>query len=80
MAFDVTRALNFSLKMPLLLFVTTCETKNGLLLIAIFRKLFNPQNDGHLDSIMGGLSHMSGILRNLHFCQTVRPETMWDVK
>ena len=30
------------------LFVTTCETKNGLLLIEVFRMACNPLNNGHL--------------------------------
>ena len=29
------------------LFITTPEKKFGFLLIAVFKKLFNPQNDGH---------------------------------
>jgi hypothetical protein len=33
---------------------TTSETKNGFLLIEVFRKLFNPQNNGHQGSILGG--------------------------
>ena len=37
----------------LFLFVTTCEKKIGFFLIEVFRKLFNPQNDGHL--MRGGL-------------------------
>jgi hypothetical protein len=28
-------------------FVTTCERKNGFLLIDVFRKLINAQNYGH---------------------------------
>jgi hypothetical protein len=35
--------------------ITTSETKNGFLLIEIFRKLFNTQNDGHQGSLLGGL-------------------------
>ena len=37
----------------LLLNVTTCKSKReiGLLLIAVFRKLFNTQNYGHLDHL-----------------------------
>jgi hypothetical protein len=31
-------------------------------LIETFRKLFNPQNDGHLDLFLGGLSCTSGLL------------------
>ena len=30
-----------------LLFITTSKKKTGFLLIETFRKLFNPQNDGH---------------------------------
>ncbi len=30
---------------------TTYETENGFLLIETFRKLFNPQNNGHLDQL-----------------------------
>ncbi len=33
---------------------TTCEKENGLLLTEVFKKLFNPQNDGHLDLSLGG--------------------------
>ena len=35
--------------------VTTCETKNSLLLIEVFSKLFNTKNYGHQSSILGGL-------------------------
>jgi len=33
--------------------ITTSEKINGFLLIEVFRKLFNPQNNGHLKA--GGL-------------------------
>jgi hypothetical protein len=33
------------------LYVTTYEKKNGFLLIETYKKLFNPQNDGHLDQL-----------------------------
>jgi hypothetical protein len=33
------------------LFVTTCEKKNGLLLIEVFEKLINPQIEGQLDHL-----------------------------
>ena len=33
------------------LFVTTYETESGFLLIEVFRKLINPQIEGHLDHI-----------------------------
>jgi hypothetical protein len=33
------------------LYVTTCETKIGLLLIAVFKRLFNRQIEGHLEMI-----------------------------
>ena len=33
--------------------VTTCETKIGFLLIEVFERFVNPQNDGHLDQIVG---------------------------
>lgn len=36
--------------------VTTSEKKNGYLLIEAFGKLFNTQTNGHLGSILGGLS------------------------
>jgi hypothetical protein len=39
----------------LFLFITTSEKKTGFLLIEVFRKLINPQNDGHLDLFLGGL-------------------------
>jgi hypothetical protein len=35
----------------LLLNVTTCKREIGLLLISVFRKLFNTQNYGHLDHL-----------------------------
>jgi hypothetical protein len=35
--------------------VTTSEKKNGFLLIATFKKLFNTQNQGHQGSFLGGL-------------------------
>ena len=38
----------------LFLYVTAGETKNGFLLIEVFRNLFNPQNDIHQGSILGG--------------------------
>ncbi len=43
------------------LYVTTYEKKNGFLLIEVFRKLFNPQNDGHLEQfrvaiVLSGIS------------------------
>jgi hypothetical protein len=43
-----------------LLKVTTCERENGFFLIEVFRKLFNPQNQGHLET--GGLSYKSGFI------------------
>jgi hypothetical protein len=39
---------------------TTYEKKTGFLLIAVFRKLFNAQNDGRQGLILGGLSYLSG--------------------
>jgi len=34
-----------------LLNVTTCEAKTDLLLIEVFKKLINPQIEGHLDQL-----------------------------
>jgi hypothetical protein len=39
--------------------VTTCERKNGFLLIGIFRKLFYAQNYGHQGSLLCGLSYVA---------------------
>ena len=52
------------------LFVTTCETKNGLLLIEVFSKLFNPQNDEHQGSILG--SHFILFLLLTYLTKSVR--------
>ena len=35
--------------------ITTGEEKLGLLLIEVFRKLINPQIDGHLDHLQGAI-------------------------
>jgi hypothetical protein len=56
--------------------VTTSEVKTGLLLIETFRKLFNPQNDGHLDQIWVAISYMSGSVRISHFCQSDHTQKM----
>jgi len=40
------------------LYVTTAETKTGVLLIETFRTLFSPQSDGHLGlSLVAFLAH-----------------------
>ena len=43
--------------------VTTSEKKIGFLLIEIYRKLLNPQNDGHLDQIWVAFSYIAGFVR-----------------
>jgi hypothetical protein len=48
---------------------------HGLLLIEIFRKHFNPQNYGHQDTILGGLSRMLGVPRNSQISRSEQPET-----
>jgi hypothetical protein len=50
---------------PFFLNVTTSEKKNGFLLIETFRKLFNPQNDDHQSSILGGLFLYCRVSKNL---------------
>jgi hypothetical protein len=49
--------------------VTTYEKKNDFLLIEVFRKLFNAQNDGLQGLILGGHSYMSGSVRILCFSE-----------
>ena len=55
------------------LFITTCETKNDLLLIAVFRKIFNPQNDVHLDLLRVAISYLSGVAGNPLSCLKKSP-------
>ena len=38
----------------IVLYLTTCETKIGFLLIEVSRQQFNQQNLGHQGSILGG--------------------------
>lgn len=40
-----------------LLYVTTSETKNSFLLLEIFERVFNPNENGHL--VAGGLFYLS---------------------
>jgi len=42
-----------------LLNVTTYEKKTGFLLIEVFRKLINPQIEGHLDQHWVAISYIS---------------------
>ena len=60
--------------------VTTCEKKNGLLLIEVFSKLFNTQNYGNQGSILGGLFYNAGAVRILHFGQFHTRKTMREDK
>ncbi len=46
-------------------FVTTLEKKNGFLLIETFRKLFNPQNYGHLDQLRVAIYYLSGNVKRV---------------
>src|SRR5210317_2158641 len=46
------------------LYVTTSKKKLGFLLIAVFRKLINPQIEGHQGTILGGRFYLSGFLVN----------------
>jgi len=41
--------------------ITTSDKKKGFLLIEVFRKLFNTQNNGHQGSILGGSFLISGV-------------------
>jgi hypothetical protein len=59
-----------------LFFVTCYDKKNDFLLIEVFRKLFNPQNDGHLDQLWVAFYYLSGYLRISHFSQSDHPKTM----
>ena len=54
--------------------ITTSERENGFLLIETFRKLFNPQNQGHLET--GGFSYMSGSVMILHFGESEHYKAM----
>jgi hypothetical protein len=47
----------------LLFFFTTSEKESGFLLIETFRKLFNAQNDGHLDQLRVAIYYLSGSVR-----------------
>jgi len=40
-------------------------------LIEIFERLFNPIENGHLET--GGLSYLSGVVINQHVCQLSLP-------
>ena len=56
--------------------ITTCEKKNGLLLIEVFSK----RNYGHQGSFLGGLSYLSGVVRISLFCQSECVKTMQEDK
>jgi len=61
--------------------VTTPEKKKGFLLIEeVFRKLFNTQNDGHLDQLWVAISHKSGSVRIVRFCKSGVFQTMREDK
>ena len=47
--------------------VTTCKKKIGLLLIEVFSKPFNPNNDGHLEQFWVAIYYLSGSVINSHF-------------
>ena len=53
--------------------ISTSETKTGLLLIEVFRKLINPQNNGHQGPILGGLSRKAGFMESLIYAD-IDPE------
>jgi hypothetical protein len=42
--------------------LTTSEKKTGFLLIELFKKPFNPQNDGHLDHLQVAFYYLSGVV------------------
>jgi hypothetical protein len=42
------------------LYVTTSKKENGFLLIEVFSKLINPQNDGHLDQLRVAVYYLLG--------------------
>ena len=46
---------------------TTSETETGFFLIEVFRKLFNPQNDGHQGLNLGGLLLFIRVSKNYAF-------------
>jgi hypothetical protein len=50
-----------------LLNVTTFKKKLGLLLIEVFSKLFNPQNNGHQELFLGGLLSFVRDCKNFAF-------------
>jgi len=61
-------ALRFSQPEGLfLLKVTTSKKKTGFLLIEVFSKLFNTQNDGHLDQFRVAIYYLSGFPVNQNF-------------
>jgi hypothetical protein len=64
----------------LFLNVTTSEKKNGFLLIEVFRKIINTQNDGHLDQLWVAIYYLSGYVVILHFDQFLRLKTMREDK
>ena len=41
--------------------------ENRLLLIEVFRRLINPQNDGHLDQLWVAIYYLSGFAVIPHF-------------
>ena len=54
--------------------------KTGFLLIEVFSKLFNPQNDGHLDHLQVAFYYLSGSVRISHFGQFEYIKTMQEDK
>jgi len=45
------------------LYVTTSKKKTGFLLIEVFRKLINPQIEGHQEMIQVAIYYLSAYLR-----------------
>jgi hypothetical protein len=60
--------------------ITTDEKKMGVLLIEIYRKLISAQIYGHLDSILGGHSHMSGLVGFMNLGESGDFKTMREDK
>jgi len=54
--------------------------KSAFLLMAMYRKLFNPQNDGHLDQLQVAIYYLSGVVRISHFGQFHALKTMREDK
>jgi hypothetical protein len=58
--------------------ITSSKTKTGFLLIETFRKLFNPQNDGHLDQLRVAIYYLSESVRISHFGESSDFKTIWE--